>query len=176
MRVLVTAASRHGATTEIAEAIGRTLRETGLDAEVVAPDEIGDLGRYQAVVLGSAVYAGRWLEPARRFAQRRYAALVERPVWLFSSGPIGVPLQPTEEPRDGADFLRQLGAREHRVFAGRLNRDELGWVERTITGMVTAPDGDFRDWNAIGAWASQIAGALRARPGHGLKAGRTSGG
>lgn len=163
MKVLVTAASRHGATAEIAGAIAGALREAGLDADLVAPEEVDDVAPYEAVVLGSAVYAGRWLEPARRLAQRHHAALTERPVWLFSSGPIGRPLQPTEEPRDGVDFLRQLGAREHRVFAGRLVHEELGWVERTITGMLKAPDGEFRDWGAIRAWAGQIARSLQRR-------------
>ena len=162
MKILVTAASKHGATTEIAEAIAATIREAGLDVDAVPPEDVAELAAYDAVVLGSAIYAGRWLEPARRLVERQYAALAARPLWLFSSGPIGEPLQPTEEPRDGVELRRRLGARDHRVFPGRLNRDDLGWVERTITGMLKAPDGDFRDWDAIRSWAEAIAAEARS--------------
>lgn len=160
MKVLVTAASKHGATAEIADAVAAKIREAGIEVELRQPEAVTDVAAYDAVVIGSGIYAGRWLEPARRLTERQYAALRERPLWLFSSGPIGDPLEPTEEPRDGAELRKSLGARDHRVFAGRLNREDLGWVERTITGMLKAPDGDFRDWDAIRAWAADIAAAL----------------
>lgn len=162
--VLVSAASKHGATREIAEAIGETLMGAGLTVDVLDSEQIDSLEPYDAVVLGSAVYAGRWLEPARRLTERHHRQLRERPLWLFSSGPIGDPPSPTEEPQDGARLRRELDAREHRVFAGRLNSSDLGWVERTITGMLKAPNGDFRDWHAIRGWASEIATALSPEP------------
>jgi menaquinone-dependent protoporphyrinogen oxidase len=162
MKILLTAASKHGATAEIAETIAATLRETGIEATVLRPEQVSDVAGYDAVVLGSAIYAGRWLEPARNLVVHHYAALSARPLWLFSSGPIGDPLQPTEEPRDGAEYCRTLRAREHRVFAGKLNREDLGWVERTITGMLKAPDGDFRSWDDIRGWATQIAVDVQA--------------
>jgi menaquinone-dependent protoporphyrinogen oxidase len=163
-RILVSASSRHGATAEIAETITAGLIEAGHEAECLKPDDVRSLDGYDAVVIGSAIYVGRWLEPARRFTERFDAQLRARPVWLFSSGPIGDPLQPVEKPADGVRLLRQLGAVEHRVLAGRLNPDDLGWVERSITGMLKAPSGDFRDWDAIAAWTRQIAGALEGVP------------
>jgi len=102
MNVLVTVASKHGATMQIAEAIGRALAKADIGAEVVAPDEVRSLKGYDAVILGSAVYAGRWLDEAKRFVEREAPALAERPVWLFSSGPIGDPPKPEEEPIDVA--------------------------------------------------------------------------
>lgn len=164
MRILIAASSRHGATAEIADAIAAGLVEAGHEAECVKPEDVRSLDGYDAVVIGSAIYVGRWLEPARRFTERFASELLSRPVWLFSSGPIGEPLQPAEEPADGVRLLRQLGAVEHRVLAGRLNPDDLGWVERSITGMVKAPSGDFRDWDAIAAYATEIAGALEEVP------------
>jgi menaquinone-dependent protoporphyrinogen oxidase len=160
MDILVSVASKHGATREIAEAIAETLIAAGLRVDLVEPEKVESVEPYGAVVLGSGIYAGRWLEPARRLTERHLTELKDRPVWLFSSGPIGDPLAPTEEPQDGARLQRQLGAREHRVFAGRLNPDDLGWVERTITGMLKAPNGDFRDWDEIRGWAAEIAAAL----------------
>ena len=121
MRILVTAASKYGSTAEIAAAIATRLRERGLDADVRRPAAVLDLARYDAVVLGSAVYAGRWLEPARAFAHRLSSELSDRPVWVFSSGPIGSPEpRPPGEPFDVAELMDASGAEEHRVFAGRL--------------------------------------------------------
>ena len=160
MKTLVTVASKHGATGEIGEAIAGVLRDAGLAVQTQSPENVTSLDDYDAVVLGSAVYAGRWVESARRFAERHHAGLRARPVWLFSSGPIGEPLAPLEESADGLRLARDLDARGHRTFAGRIDPDALGWVERTITRMVKAPDGDFRDWEAIRTWADEIAASL----------------
>jgi menaquinone-dependent protoporphyrinogen oxidase len=160
MKVLVSAASRHGSTSEIADALAAQLVRCGLEATVAPPDEAADPAQYDAVVLGSAVYAGRWLEAARHFAQEHWSTLRGRPVWLFSSGPIGEPLQPTEADADGARLSASLEARGLRVFPGRLDRTELGFAETVITRMIRAPDGDFRDFAAIRAWAEEIGTAL----------------
>jgi len=162
MTVLVSAASRHGSTMEIAEHIGRTLRETcpGLHVEVVPADQVRSIEGYRAVVLGSAVYLGRWLEPARHLVDANAAVLSAVPVWLFSSGPIGDPPKPVEEPADGAAAATTVGAVEHRVFAGRLDKHGLGFAEKAVTRAVRAPEGDFRDWAAVTAWAAGIASAL----------------
>ena len=162
MRVLVTAATKHGATGEIARAIADTLRDQGLEPTVLDPDQVGALDGYDAVVLGSAVYAGRWLKPARKLVARCGAALAERPVWLFSSGPVGDPPKPEEDPVDVAELLTTTGAREHRVFAGRLVRKQLTFPERAIVSALRAPEGDFRDWPAISGWAAGIATTLRS--------------
>jgi menaquinone-dependent protoporphyrinogen oxidase len=84
MRVLITAATRHDATREIAEAIASGLVERGVDAEASPIAEVTDLAVYDAVVLGSAVYMGRWLKPARRFAEHNATALASGPAWLFT--------------------------------------------------------------------------------------------
>jgi menaquinone-dependent protoporphyrinogen oxidase len=160
MKILVTVASKHGATGEIGEVIAGVLRDAGLDVTTSAPEAVPSLEDYDAVVLGSAVYAGRWIDRARDLAQRHHAELRARPVWLFSSGPIGAPLAPVEEAADGPRLRDELAARGHRTFPGRINAESLSWVERTITRMVKAPDGDFRDWEAVRSWADEIAAAL----------------
>jgi menaquinone-dependent protoporphyrinogen oxidase len=163
MKVLVTAASRYGATGEIAEAIGEVLRERGLDA-TVGPPEAATVDGHDAVVLGSAVYAGHWLKPARELVERQRDALAARPVWLFSSGPVGDPPKPEEDPVDVAELVAATGARDHRVFAGRLLRKQLGFADKAIAVALRVPDGDFRDWTAIRQWAAGIADALHAGP------------
>jgi len=162
VRVLVTAASKHGATAEIADRIGAGLR-AGLpaaDVTVRPPDEVTDVDGYDAVVLGSAVYAGRWLAPARDLATDHRARLGSVPVWLFSSGPVGDPPKPAEDPADAAAMVAATGARAHVTFAGKLDRHGLGFGERALVAALRAPTGDFRDWAAIDAWAGDIAAAL----------------
>ena len=90
------------------------------------------------------------------------AALADRPVWLFSSGPVGDPPKPDEDPVDVAELLTATRAREHRVFAGRLVRRRLRFPERAVVSALRVPDGDFRDWSEISRWAAGIADALRA--------------
>jgi menaquinone-dependent protoporphyrinogen oxidase len=164
MRVLIAAATRHDATREIAEAIGAALAERGIDTEARPIDEVTDLSDYDAVVLGSAVYMGRWLKSARQFAERNRASLAAIPVWLFSSGPLGPPahLVPAGEPTDVTRLVKQTGAREHRVLAGRLERDRLGFAEKAAVKAVHAPEGDCRDWSAIDSFAGDIAAQLAA--------------
>jgi menaquinone-dependent protoporphyrinogen oxidase len=163
MKVLVTAASRYGATGEIAEAIGEVLRERGLDA-TVGPPEAATVDGYDAAVLGSAVYAGHWLKPARELVDRDRDALAALPVWLFSSGPVGDPPKPEEDPVDVAEIAAATGARDHRVFAGKLLRKQLGFADKAIAVALRVPDGDFRDWTAVRDWAAGIADALRSGP------------
>lgn len=160
MRVLVTAASKHGATTEIAAAIGEALQARGLTPTVAAPEAVDDVTAYDAVVLGSGVYAGRWLDSAKQLVERLGEDLAQRPVWLFSSGPVGEPARPEEDPHDVADLVDATGAAGHRLFPGKIERASLGFAERAITAALRVPDGDFRDWDEIAAWAGEIADAL----------------
>lgn len=160
MNILVSAASKHGSTAEIAEALGRELRGRGAETTVVEPDAVTDLEGYDALVLGSAVYAGHWLEPAKALVQRLETEVASRPVWLFSSGPLGDPLRPDEDPVDVAGLAETVGARDHRVFPGKLDRNALSFGEKAIVMALRAPEGDFRDWDAVVGWAAEIAGAL----------------
>jgi menaquinone-dependent protoporphyrinogen oxidase len=160
MSVLVSAASKHGATAEIAEAITRRLGSLDVPAVCLTPQEVTSLDTYDAVVLGSGVYAGHWLSPAKAFVERFEDELRQRPVWLFSSGPIGEPAKPEEPPVDVAALERATGAREHRIFSGRLDRKLLGFAERAMVRAVHATEGDFRDWAAIGDWTVGIASAV----------------
>lgn len=168
MRVLVTAASKHGATLEIAQAIGDVLAQPGLDVVVLPVDDVGagTVETYDAVVLGSAVHAGHWLAPAKELVERDAAALATRPVWLFSSGPIGEPPKPTDPPVDITAVMAATQARDHRIFGGRLTRADLGFAERAIAAALRAPQGDFRPWNEIRDWAASIAAALMGAPSH----------
>jgi menaquinone-dependent protoporphyrinogen oxidase len=164
MKVLVSAASRHGATAEVAEAIAAALVRRGADAVVVAPADVAAVDGFGGAVIGSAVYVGRWLEPARDLLESHRDGLARIPVWLFSSGPVGDPPKPVDEPIDVAALVALVGAREHRVIPGRIDKQRLGLGERAILAAVRAPEGDFRPWPEIEAWAREIADALGAVP------------
>jgi menaquinone-dependent protoporphyrinogen oxidase len=163
LRALVAVASRHGSTREIAEAIAGTLRDEGLDVVVSDSADVTDVSGYDAVVLGSAVYVGRWLEPARALVDEHGDELAARPTWLFSSGPIGDPPKPeAEDAVQISEIAERVSARDHRLFAGKLDRSTLGFGERAVVLAFRAPEGDFRDWDEIAGWARGIAAALRA--------------
>jgi menaquinone-dependent protoporphyrinogen oxidase len=132
VKVLVTAASKHEATAQIARSIAEVLVEQGLATTVLAPDAVDSIEGYDAVVLGSAVYSGRWLDPAKELVARFRDALAARPVWLFSSGPVGDPSrklvqQMGVDPPDIGEILAATKARGHRMFAGKLPARTLAW-------------------------------------------------
>lgn len=164
MRILVAAASKHGSTAEIATALAAALRHHGAEVDVKAPEQVPDVGGYDVVVLGSAVYRSRWLRPAREFVETHAEALRQRIVFLFSSGPIAEQGRPVNRPYDVSEVVARTGAREHRMFAGKLDPSVLGPGERVVARMIGARIGDFRDWDAIGAWAPSIIEQATGRP------------
>jgi menaquinone-dependent protoporphyrinogen oxidase len=163
MRVLVSTASKHGATADIGRTIADVMTGEGIDARVSAPEDVVGLDGYDAVVLGSAVYAGRWMKSMKGLVERESAEFAQRPVWLFSSGPLGDPLKPEEDPVDVAVILDATRARQHHIFAGKVDRKVLNFGERAIVNAFKVPDGDFRDWDQIKEWALGIAEELKTK-------------
>jgi menaquinone-dependent protoporphyrinogen oxidase len=169
MKVLVTAASMHGATAEIAQAIGRALSEQGLMVTVLPPQDVASVEEYGAVVIGSAVYVGHWLDAAKDLVNRCRDTLVTRPVWLFSSGPVGDPASKLAramdtDPADAVSIRVATGALDHRMFAGRLDRKLLTRPQRVSLLVFRGLEGDFRDWAAVRQWADGIARQLTSAP------------
>ena len=156
-RALVTHASRYGATAEIADAIARILRDLGMDAQASPVASVDSLESYDVVVLGSAVYLGRWRPEARIFARRFERDLASRSVWLFSSGPLDRSLDDEERdpPRDAARLARRVGAVGHAWFGGVLSPEADGLLEWLI--IRTGRAGDFRDFEKIRGWVGGIA-------------------
>jgi len=169
MPVLVVYASKHGATREIAERVAQTIVAAGQQAQARPVTAAGDLAGYDAFVIGSAVYTGHWQKEAAEFVRRNRAVLAGHPVWLFSSGPLGTEpagaegrdLTVAAEPRELAEFTEAIHPRGHRVFFGVLDPGRLRLGERAIrklpAGRALLPEGDFRDWAQIEAWARGIA-------------------
>ena len=167
MKVLVTAASKHGGTHELAETIARVLEAEGLSTELVQMDEARDLGSYDAYVIGSGIYLGNWLKEARRFIDAHAPELAQRPTWLFASGSIvGEPPVADDPNALRAGLVERLvettNAREHKLFGGKLELSKLGLLERAAVRGAHASQGDYRDWDEVKRWASKIAAELGA--------------
>jgi menaquinone-dependent protoporphyrinogen oxidase len=162
-KVLVAYATKMGATAAIAAAIGSELRAAGCQVDVHEISAVNAVSEYDAVVLGSAIYAGRWRPEAVRFLRDHERQLRTRPVWLFHSGPIGASRnQDQPVPHDVARLADQLHAPTVQTFAGELQADAIsGRLARQ--GEFDSLVGDSRDWPKIQSWSQEIAAALSAR-------------
>jgi menaquinone-dependent protoporphyrinogen oxidase len=161
MTVLVAYASKHGATQGIAERIAEKLRQLGKAAEARPVDEVADPTSYEAFVIGSAIYFGSWLKEATEWVHHNQAILARHPVWLFSVGPLGTDVKDAEpQPKEMTELQQALQPRDQRIFFGALDHDKLSFAERVMVKAVRAPEGDFRDWQAVEAWAANIARGL----------------
>jgi menaquinone-dependent protoporphyrinogen oxidase len=178
MNVLVTYATRHGATRGIAERLASRLEHDGLSVALHPVSEAGDPSTFDAVVIGSAAYAGSWLKEAGDFVRTHRAVLADKPLWLFSSGPVGTEtvdakgrdVREAAEPKEFREFGDALRPREMRVFFGAFDPDAppIGVMERAGSWLFkklpaareALPAGDFRDWADIEGWADRIAGEL----------------
>lgn len=176
MNVLVAYVTKYGATLGIAERIAERLRVAGLTADVRAAATVHELTGYHAFVIGSAAYMGHWHREAAEFVRNHTAALSNEPVWLFSSGPLGVKatdaqgrdLRVTAAPKEFAEFRQTIHPRGDQVFFGALDLHKLGFRDGLVAKLPASrdllPEGDFREWSVIDAWADGIAGELTKVP------------
>ncbi len=166
-KILITYASKYGATREIAEKINAVLQQAGVQTDISPVDLVQDLTAYRAVILGSAVYVGKWQKEAVAFLRAHEKSLADRPVWLFCSGPTvqGDPVELVEGkplPAGLQPIVDRIQPRDLAVFHGHININKLNSIEKwAIKSLVKKPFGDFRDWEAIVNWGSGIATALK---------------
>jgi len=157
--VLVAYASKMGSTKEIAEVIGVQLAEAGHRVTVLDAEEVGDVTPYDVVVLGSAVYLTRWRPEAVQFLRRHREVLSARDVWLFHSGPCGAKdaARPIPLPPNVRRLADRIGTHPPVTFGGRL---DPALATGLMARMMAKGDlvGDWRDWDAIRAWAAEVAG------------------
>jgi len=182
MKVLVTYATRHGATGGIAQRIAQTLERSGLEVALEPVEEASEPALYDAFVIGSAAYAGHWLKEASAFVRDHCDLLASRPVWLFSSGPTGTArvddkgrdVFEAARPAEFGEFQAHIKPRAEKVFFGAYDPDAepTNVAERFFKGFMkvmpsvrdSLPSGDFREWPEIEAWAEKIAAELLPVP------------
>ena len=160
-RVLVTYASKYGSTGGVADAIGKELCGKGLAADVALIRNAGDLGLYQGVVVGSAIYKGKWMPEATDFVKENRAILRRMPVAYFLVCITMV--RPIEENRAVAlsymdpilKAVPEIKPLDIGTFAGALDYNKLSWLNKRILKAKGAPEGDFRDWNSIRTWGQE---------------------
>ncbi|MBN1120056.1 MAG: flavodoxin [Anaerolineae bacterium] len=162
--ILVTYATSHGSTQEVAEAVAAALREMELTVDIQPARKVRSLEGYSAVVLGAPLYMFRWHKDARRFLARHQKALVKRPAAVFALGPFYT--------GDEAEFQ---GSREQLdkelaefpwfapvdvvIFGGKFELENLHFSYRMF--MKEIPATDLRDWAAIRDWANSLPAKLR---------------
>jgi menaquinone-dependent protoporphyrinogen oxidase len=162
-KVLIAYASAAGSTAEVAEAIGKTLREQGTTVDVRRAKEAGDLGGYDAVVLGTGVRAGRTYAEAAKFLETHQSALTTMPVAGFVVC-LTMKEKTDENCRQAEGYLDAMfeavpGVQPvHKgMFAGNLDYARLPWLlGQILKWMKKEPGGDYRDWDAIRDWAANL--------------------
>lgn len=164
--ILVTYASKYGATAEIAEKIGEVLCQAGLHTDVLPVKQVRDLTAYQIVILGSAVYIGQWRKEAVKFLKANKKPLAEKQVWLFSSGPTGEGdavelLRGWRFPPKLQPLVDAIQPHDIAVFHGNVDMEKINSIERSMITNVKALFGDYRDWDVITSWATSIANTLK---------------
>lgn len=165
-KVLVTYASRSGATKEMAEKIGEViLKDTG-QVDIKPVEQVKNVDAYDAVVVGSAVYIGAWRKKALIFLKKNEEQLKTKSVWFFSSGPTGTgdPVELAKgwhHPKALEPFIESVQPKDVALFHGKVDETKMNFIEKWMIKKVGAPIGEFRDWQMIEKWAGEIAGALK---------------
>lgn len=162
-KILVAYASKCGSTGEVAEAIGQVLCDAGAAVDVRLAKNVTDVSPYRAVIVGSAIRASRWLPEASKFVETHREALSRVPVAYFLTCVI-LGDDTEENRRTAAAYLDPVREMVQPVdvglFAGVMDYSKLSFVFRLMMKVMGATEGDFRDWEAIRAWADGLHPAL----------------
>ncbi len=164
--VLVTYATIHGSTREVAERVAETLRVQGLAVDLQEAKRVGSLDPYRAVVLGAPLYMFHWHKDARGFLARHRRALAQKPIAIFVLGPLNQvekEFQGAREQMDkelaGFPWLQPVCVE---IMGGKLDPAHFRFPYNLIPAMNKMPPSDIRDWDAIKAFASGLAAKLQA--------------
>ena len=165
-KILVAYGSKYGGTAEIAEEIGKVLKQEALEVDVFSADHASNPSKYDAFVIGSGVYAGMWRKEAVNFVKHNEKLLADKPVWIFSSGPTGEGdikdlMSGWKYPGKIRPAIESIKPRDITTFHGVADPEKLSFFEKLILKMVKAPSGDFRNWDTITDWAKSIAVELK---------------
>ncbi len=167
-KILVTYATGGGATAGAAEAIAKKLAECGLTADVRPVTAVTDLSPYSAAVLGSAIHSGEWLPEMLEFMKKNQTALRSMPTAVFQVCMM-LAADPVKNQKWADGWLEPIRSlvkpAAEKSFAGMLFPDrytkfseKLGL--RIFLATIKMKPGDYRDWDAINAWAASLPAVL----------------
>ena len=162
-RILVAYVSPKGSTAEIAQAIGKEMQFAGYPVDVVEMKTVSSLEEYTAVVIGAPLYMGKVVGDMAKFIRKHLHSLERLPVAAFSVGMSPVDKNPASMEKAGTIFHHALAPLEpvaETIFAGKVDPEKLSFVQKWMIKKANAPVGDFRDWEAIAAWAKELPGKM----------------
>ena len=162
-RILVAYATRNGSTAEIATAVGKELESAGNTVDVIVIKSITTVAGYDAVVIGGPMYIGKITGEIGKFVGKHKDPLRKVPVAAFAVGMALVSKDPKQIgniTKSLTDAIAPIVPVAETVFAGRLEPAQLNFVIRKFMEVAKIPAGDFRDWDAIAAWAREVAGKI----------------
>lgn len=166
MKALVVYGTKSGCTTGIAERIGSTLAERGMTVDVRPVEKAGDPGAYDAVIVGSGIRVGSWHAPVKEWVAANADTLKSRPVAFYTCClTLATDPEKVDEVRAYTDALvSETGVApiDTGLFAGWNEPKAFSLIERTVMKVMKAPQGDFRDFEAVAAWAGDVAPRLGA--------------
>ena len=154
--ILLAYTTRFGSTQEVAETITSALREARLEVDLQIMQEVRTLANYDVVVLGAAIYNGKWHTDAHQFVAQHQETLSQRPVAIFTLGPLSNSNAAKRNSRRQLDselakypWLKPVALE---IFAGKLDPSKpgMGFFEKML------PARDYRNWDAIRTWANTL--------------------
>lgn len=168
MTTLITYASLHGSTAEIAERIKTILESKNCSVEILPVDKVSDLSKYSYAIIGSAIHNFAWLPEGQSFIHSNADALSKLPVWAFSVGAPGTAprfwkMESDDEEKMMREYIeRDVKLRGHTLFLGRFKRSHFTFVMRLFWSCTGGTYGDFRQWDVVERWANSVADEIGA--------------
>ena len=170
-----------GQTAKIAEQIATTLSERGHEASAIdvrdRPESF-TLEGYDAAVVGASIHVGKHQDAVRDFVTANRDVLSGMPTAFFQVSLSSANEKKHEEAAGYVEsFLTETGWHPDRIgqFGGALRFSEYGFLKRLMMKRIAKdlltereePDGDieFTDWEAVDAFAADIAAFVEGRLG-----------
>ncbi len=165
-KVLITYATKYGTTREIATKLQEIIEKAGNEVSLEQAGDAANVGDYDVVILGSAIYIGRWRKDAIRFMEEHQDILAEKAFFIFSSGPTGEGdpeelLKGWKYPSKLEPLVKKTSPDDIVVFHGNMEMEKLSGMEKWMIKNIKAAVGDFRDWEIIENWGKKIADLIR---------------
>ncbi|MDQ6985763.1 MAG: flavodoxin domain-containing protein [Candidatus Dojkabacteria bacterium] len=164
--ILVTYSTKLGSTKEVAEKIGKTLKEKENNVDVFNIEDVINLQKYDTVIVGSPIRYDKWMNEARDFLKNNTKVLKNKRLFYFF---VCLTLsskseRSTKRGQKYAEYIRNINPSLNPIdvkgFAGAVELKRVPFHTRYILKFLLklkgASEGDYRDWNEIEKWAQEV--------------------